>query len=373
MDSCADPPPVTLYGLEQTIVTLPYQLGYHPRDSLVVVCMTAASPLAGDPLSPPAERVSLTARVDLPEPREHAGVLAALGPALARPETQALVAVAFADTPPFAPHVTGLLAQVGELAREREVAVRALALVCRHRWCTVSGCAEQGPWRSLPPARDVPAVADFVAVGRAPLRDRGVLEGLLRPADPGLLAAVRTALHAQGGCASPQDVPTLALINARAAAEVLAEIVAGTGTRAAPALPSAADIACVASALHHVPLRDAVLSRLTHADTGAAAAGGGLQDAVHQAISRTLPHGRATAARLATVGAHVPAPWAAPWLTVTGFVAWQAGDGALANIAIERALRCDPRYALARLMSLALTSALPPARPRTTGGGARCV
>jgi hypothetical protein len=58
---------------------------------------------------------------------------------------------------------------------------------------------------------------------------------------------------------------------------------------------------------------------------------------------------------------------------VTGFVAWQAGDGALANITVEAALRADPGYSLARLLSLALRSALPPSRLRTAGGAAPCV
>jgi hypothetical protein len=147
---------------------------------------------------------------------------------------------------------------------------------------------------------------------------------------------------------------------------VLTELVAGA--RVTQPLPVATDIARTASALHHVPLRDTLLSRM--AGTG----GSGLRSSdVHQALGSDVGVDRAAASRLARAGAHVPQPWAAPWLTVTGFVAWQAGDGALANIAVEAALRADPGYSLARLLSVALRSALPPSRLRTAGGAAPCV
>src|SRR6185437_13224559 len=55
----------------------------------------------------------------------------------------------------------------------------------------------------------------------------------------------------------------------------------------------------------------------------------------------------------------VPAPAA-----LLAFVSWQAGDGALATIAIERALDADPDYTMALLIADALHAGLPPSAAR---------
>ncbi len=43
------------------------------------------------------------------------------------------------------------------------------------------------------------------------------------------------------------------------------------------------------------------------------------------------------------------------------FAAWRAGEGAVASIAVSRALSADPEYPLARLMAQALAGGLSPA------------
>jgi len=55
----------------------------------------------------------------------------------------------------------------------------------------------------------------------------------------------------------------------------------------------------------------------------------------------------------------VPAPAA-----LLAFTAWQSGDGALASIAVERALEADPEYSMALLISDALQAGLPPSAAR---------
>ena len=57
--------------------------------------------------------------------------------------------------------------------------------------------------------------------------------------------------------------------------------------------------------------------------------------------------------------AYVPAP-----ASLLAFTAWQSGDGALANIAIERALDADPAYSMAHLLAEAIESGLPPSAAR---------
>jgi hypothetical protein len=62
--------------------------------------------------------------------------------------------------------------------------------------------------------------------------------------------------------------------------------------------------------------------------------------------------------RLAQPG-YVAAP-----ASLLAFVAWQAGDGALANVALDRALADNQRYSMARLLRRALDSGAPPSVAR---------
>jgi hypothetical protein len=51
---------------------------------------------------------------------------------------------------------------------------------------------------------------------------------------------------------------------------------------------------------------------------------------------------------------------AAPPATLLSFAAWRAGEGAVASIALDRALRADPDYRMARLLDQALRHGLSP-------------
>ena len=56
---------------------------------------------------------------------------------------------------------------------------------------------------------------------------------------------------------------------------------------------------------------------------------------------------------------HVAAPAA-----LLAFVAWQTGDGALANVALDRALADDPGYSMALLLRQVITAGAPPSLAR---------
>ena len=56
---------------------------------------------------------------------------------------------------------------------------------------------------------------------------------------------------------------------------------------------------------------------------------------------------------------YVPAP-----ASLLAFTAWQSGNGALAAMAVDRALGADPSYSMARLLSEAIAAALPPSAAR---------
>jgi len=56
-----------------------------------------------------------------------------------------------------------------------------------------------------------------------------------------------------------------------------------------------------------------------------------------------------------------PAPLDAAPATLLAVSAWLRGDGALANVALDRALDSEPGYTLAGLLRTALDACLPPA------------
>jgi hypothetical protein len=60
----------------------------------------------------------------------------------------------------------------------------------------------------------------------------------------------------------------------------------------------------------------------------------------------------------------LPPDFVAPPAALLAFTAWQAGDGALASVAIERALDADPHYSMALLVADALHAGLPPSAAR---------
>jgi hypothetical protein len=50
--------------------------------------------------------------------------------------------------------------------------------------------------------------------------------------------------------------------------------------------------------------------------------------------------------------------------SLLAFTAWQSGNGALAAVAVDRALAADPSYSMAHLLGSAIQAALPPAAAR---------
>jgi hypothetical protein len=50
--------------------------------------------------------------------------------------------------------------------------------------------------------------------------------------------------------------------------------------------------------------------------------------------------------------------------SLLAFVAWQSGNGALANVALDRALADDPKYSMARLLRETIDAGVPPSMAR---------
>ena len=60
----------------------------------------------------------------------------------------------------------------------------------------------------------------------------------------------------------------------------------------------------------------------------------------------------------------VPARYVPASASLLAFTAWQSGNGALANIAAERALAADPEYSMAQLLLEAISAGMPPSAAR---------
>jgi hypothetical protein len=348
---------ITLRGPGDVVALLPYQLGYHPRDSVVVVSLRH-------------RRVGLVARSDLP-PEEHVGeVVATLMGPLVRDGATAVVVVAYEDTADTSHHL--LVALVEQLERAGidvvDVAVvrdgRRYSPICSEPCCPPDGAA-------LPDPADVPGVAEYVALGRSPLRSREAVEGLVAE-EPWRCLGVARAVEAR--CRMPR---------ARRRSAAAWRAVLATGQRGgrdpdrrvvADAALGLADIAwrdgliawLVPSVLPSEALDPEVVALLRSSLPTWAGMGSGPPGRAVRAVRGVAPAVPGRAERDAHAGEReellqrllalcrsvpddCPAE-AAAVCTVVAHVAWVGGDGAIARAAVDRALRLQPGYRLAELL-----------------------
>ena len=314
------------------IEAIPYLLGFHPRDSLVVVG------LAGT-------RVSITARVDLDDLGKD-GMLAGTLRVLMNGESTRAVAAIFEELPadvraPGLPHrdlIQDLATCTGELGIDLIDAV----LVAGGRWwsyhCTTETCCPP-EGRELPgdasPSRAAATYAGLVA-----LADRKELAALLDPVDD----AERTVLE-----------PALAEHENLAAAAV----VDGYAQRRQRSVKRAIFAAARDSDVSLFPGDGGVLADDELCRFAVALSETPVRDAVWLAVDQRRLDGRALWREMAR---RVPPPYDAAPLFLFGWASWRDGNGAAAGIAAERAIASDPEYTAAELLLGALAHGLDPHR-----------
>ena len=90
----------------------------------------------------------------------------------------------------------------------------------------------------------------------------------------------------------------------------------------------------------------------------------GLESALHGEDTDTAPTGAQNALQdgLIRLSAMLPDDVAAPALSILASFTWWRGDGALARVALARALRCDPGYRLSLLLQQMVDLAIRPGR-----------
>jgi hypothetical protein len=344
---------VRIDGSGDLAAALPVLVGFRPRESVVLVA------LGGDS----GRRVGLTARVDIPHPEHGARLAGMLADRLAheRPEAVVLAVVSEVDDVralpddlayfdagsqpldlPHRPLVHELLLALDA----RDIPLQEALLVRAGRWwsydCPEACCAPGGGGTAVPSGTSALAAAS-VAAGQVIARDREELE--LRIARPGACqaAAMIEAVNAIG-----EELTDLVLCSGRdVAADRYAEWVeaAVAGCGASGARPADEEVARVAWGLRDVRVRDRAMGFALGA--------------------------RAAAAELLWTECtrRVPEPLDAAPATLLAVSAWLRGDGAMARIALDRALDSQPDYALADLLSRGMDAGLGPRDLRSMVAG----
>jgi hypothetical protein len=325
-------------GSPATLLRLvPHLLGFVPETSLIVIGVT-----------PPRDRIRVTLRYDLPDPPEPdlAADLAAhaIG-VLSAQRLTAAVAVAYgpeALVTPVANELRDAAWQAGIDVREflRVTGGRYWSYVCGNEAC----CPVIGvPFDAVPDSAEAQALArigDTVLASRAALAARVAPLGGIA-AESMRQATRRAEQHIARLLAKVRKSSRLGAARHMIAAEGLAVVGAVIARyRDGGRFTSDDEIARITLALRDLRVRD-------------------------DAWARMDPQYANEHLRLWTdvVRRAQPGYVAAP-AALLAFVAWQSGDGALANVALDRALADDPRYSMATLLRQVITAGAPPSLAR---------
>ena len=308
-------PKLTLRDPADIAAAVPYLLGFHPSDSVVMIGLR-------DGLA------AMVQRWDLAEDSD--GLAAAMAQTAQPSRPQSVLLVGFGPAYLVRPVLRRLCAI---LPMPVKAAVRVADGRCFCELCdactppggipfdpTTSRVAAEATVAGLAALPNRDAVADLVAplggpdaqamtaaVARADTRLRELLDAARVPSDP----AGGQALRAQG---------------------ILAVDDAFVAARAGRRLDDD-QIAWLTLLLHSLPVRDHAWQGTDHDDWQL--------DLWREVTRRAEPS------------------LVAPSATLLGFAAWRDGNGPLAAVALERALLCDPDYSLAQLIWQAMFSGVP--------------
>jgi hypothetical protein len=320
-------PILKLRAPSDLLAAIPYVVGYHPDDSVVVLGMHG-------------RRIVFSARVDLPDVSgiplpdtvEH------LRQVVLRQHCTGVFIVGFGA----ADRADELLSALRQGFDERGVRVQEVlrahvgrywSYLCQNTAC----CPPEGvPYDPVAS----PLAAEWTLAGLVARRDRTEYEGQI----DGVTGAAREAMALATSVAHDSLIAMLAGVEDEDEAEA-ALLVAGSAACAAALVLVRAgepledeDVAWLSVLLLDDSLRDLAWLRIVKAGDDAD---------VHRALWMDV------------MRRCEPDLVAAP-ATLYGFAAWRGGDGGLARLAFERALDQDPGCGLARRLGNALQHGMPP-------------
>ena len=294
------------------LALVPYTLGFHPVDSLVLVTLDAS-------------KRPFQARIDLPDDldelvdiAEHL-VLAAL-----RNGAESALVVAYTDDECLGDAAAeAMLATLDRVGVPLMLSIRADG----SRWFPLgaggTGSEEGQPYDVRGHELSSRAVLD----GKVTFRDRAELADSLAPGDLGIVEEVEAA-HAA--------LPPLPEAGQELLLESLWLMELVRGLVELPAVPEVEAVARFHRILVHRDVRDLVWCDITRTNADA-----------HVALWREVVR-------------RSPDELVAPAAGLLAFASWLAGDGALAWCAVDRCLCADPDHVLGQLVGQALSSALSP-------------
>jgi len=327
---------VKISGPADILGVVPHRVGFHPAESIVVVCLHGQR-----------RRDGLLMRLDLGPP-EHDDVVARdLATKAAHVKATGVVLVCYTESGSDAEALPRrhLIDGLRQRLASHDIDVVEALLVHRGRWwsyiCDEPSCCPPDGTRlpvGLTPAAAHYA-AEMVADGAVVLSDRDELASSIAPPRDRAGEAVRAG----------------ALL--RAEQEVLAVL----ETDGMDALRTR-----TVDLLRSLVARWADGSReLSPDDAARVNVGLGVKDARDEAATLLLDADREVLlALLAALARQADLSQAAPVCTVLAWVAYANGQGALANVAVERALDADPGYEMARLIEDAMARMIEPSAIR---------
>ncbi len=319
-----DDPPyrVSLADPGEIAAGLPILLGFRPRESVVLVALTGSRGV----------RVGLTVRGDIPPP-EHAAIVAGelvRSVRTAAPRAVLLVVVSEEPAADDLPHRALVHELTLALTRER-LPVRDALLVGADRWWSYdcpSTCCRPDRGTRLPEGPGELEVAS-VAAGVVVAASREELAARIAPRAGAGMASVTRRVAAEAA-ARLQQIGVDAM-----AEESWAAVQAGLAHSRAGTTLSDRALARVLWGLRDVLVRDRALLLALEEDPAVDSL---WTDCLQRAPRR-----------------YIPAP-----ATLLAVCAWLRGDGAMAGVALERALAAQRTYRLAGLLREGLTRCVPP-------------
>jgi len=317
---------------------VPHLLGFMPEASLIVIGV-----------APPRDRIQVTLRYDLPDPpaADLAAEIAAhaLG-VLSAQRLTAAVAVGYGPEP----LVTPVARELREAAWQAGIDVREFLRVADGRyWSYVCGNKKCCPAEGVPfdaTAADPAEAEALAAVGDRVLATRAALAARVAP----LGGLARESMRQATRRAEQHIAQLLGKVRRSGRLGAARHMIASEGLAAVGAMitryreggrfTSDDEVARLTVALRDLRVRDDAWARMDPGHSDA-----------HQRLWTDV------------VQRAQPGYTAAP-AALLAFVAWQSGDGALANVALDRALADDPRYSMALLLRQVITAGAPPALAR---------
>ena len=333
----ADPAQVRVGSPASLLAIIPHLLGFMPEASVVVIGLT-----------PPRDRIRVTLRYDLPDPTDADLVTDIAGHAVGVISSQRLTAAIAVGYGPES-LVTPVADAVRDAAQRAGIDLHDVLRVEGGRYWSYR-CGDE----ACCPAAGVPFDRDRSFRSRPTWPLPGNRCWLAGPRWPP--ASRRSAASPRNRCARPPAGPSSTPpgcsprsagppASAPRGSMIAAEGLAAVGTmiaryRGGGRFTSDYEIARITVALRDLRVRDDAWARM---------------DPAHSDAHRRL---WIDVTRRAQPG-HVAAPAA-----LLAFVAWQSGDGALANVALDRAVADEPRYSMALLLRQVISAGAPPSLAR---------